>query len=205
MLTTSRNRLFCQTKIRFAVVLKLNKSKRVTECFWTVKLQEKQYCRRHVLTLKWRQILLLPFIVTVTIHYYLLQKVFRAAVILQNICERVLLVFLTRQNLTSNSNANINIFIKALFMIDNILFWAIKAFQPLIILTSSIFFVDIFLVRLQLTNYFGRKSVLFASKMCNDVRLVCFASLRFSAVFILGFILVVKIYARKFVGVLFKI
>ena len=184
MLTTSRNRLFCQTKIRFAVVLKLNKSKRVTECFWTVKLQEKQYCRRHVLTLKWRQILLLSFTVTVTIHYYLLQKVFRA-VILQNIFERVLLVFLARQNLTSNSNANINIFIKALFMIDNILFWAIKAFQPLIILTSSIFFVDIFLVRLQLTNYFGRKSVLFASKMCNDVRLVCFASLRFSAVFIL--------------------
>ena len=204
MLTTSRNRLFCQTKIRFAVVLKLNKSKRVTECFWTVKLQEKQYCRRHVLTLKWRQILLLSFTVTVTIHYYLLQKVFRA-VILQNIFERVLLVFLARQNLTSNSNANINIFIKALFMIDNILFWAIKAFQPLIILTSSIFFVDIFLVRLQLTNYFGRKSVLFASKMCNDVRLVCFASLRFSAVFILSFILVVKIYARKFVGVLFKI
>ena len=204
MLTTSRNRLFCQTKIRFAVVLKLNKSKRVTECFWTVKLQEKQYCRRHVLTLKWRQILLLSFTVTVTIHYYLLQKVFRA-VILQNNFERVLLVFLARQNLTSNSNANINIFIKALFMIDNILFWAIKAFQPLIILTSSIFFVDIFLVRLQLTNYFGRKSVLFASKMCNDVRLVCFASLRFSAVFILGFILVVKIYARKFVGVLFKI
>ena len=204
MLTTSRNRLFCQTKIRFAVVLKLNKSKRVTECFWTVKLQEKQYCRRHVLTLKWRQILLLSFTVTVTIHYYLLQKVFRA-VILQNIFERVLLVFLARQNLTSNSNANINILIKALFMIDNILFWAIKAFQPLIILTSSIFFVDIFLVRLQLTNYFGRKSVLFASKMCNDVRLVCFASLRFSAVFILGFILVVKIYARKFVGVLFKI
>ena len=204
MLTTSRNRLFCQTKIRFALVLKLNKSKCVTECFWTVKLQEKQYCRRHVLTLKWRQILLLSFTVTVTIHYYLLQKVFRA-VILQNIFERVLLVFLARQNLTSNSNANINIFIKALFMIDNILFWAIKAFQPLIILTSSIFFVDIFLVRLQLTNYFGRKSVLFASKMCNDVRLVCFASLRFSAVFILGFILVVKIYARKFVGVLFKI
>ena len=204
MLTTSRNRLFCQTKIRFAVVLKLNKSKRVTECFWTVKLQEKQYCRRHVLTLKWRQTLLLSFTVTVTIHYYLLQKVFRA-VILQNIFERVLLVFLARQNLTSNSNANINIFIKALFMIDNILFWAIKAFQPLIILTSSIFFVDIFLVRLQLTNYFGRKSVLFASKMCNDVRLVCFASLRFSAVFILGFILVVKIYARKSVGVLFKI
>ena len=204
MLTTSRNRLFCQTKIRFAVVLKLNKSKCVTECFWTVKLQEKQYCRRHVLTLKWRQILLLSFTVTVTIHYYLLQKVFRA-VILQNIFERVLLVFLARQNLTSNSNANINIFIKALFMIDNILFWAIKAFQPLIILTSSNFFVDIFLVRLQLTNYFGRKSVLFASKMCNDVRLVCFASLRFSAVFILGFILVVKIYARKFVGVLFKI
>ena len=204
MLTTFRNRLFCQTKIRFAVVLKLNKSKRVTECFWTVKLQEKQYCRRHVLTLKWRQILLLSFTVTVTIHYYLLQKVFRA-VILQNIFERVLLVFLARQNLTSNSNANINIFIKALFMIDNILFWAIKAFQPLIILTSSNFFVDIFLVRLQLTNYFGRKSVLFASKMCNDVRLVCFASLRFSAVFILGFILVVKIYARKFVGVLFKI
>ena len=204
MLTTFRNRLFCQTKIRFAVVLKLNKSKCVTECFWTVKLQEKQYCRRHVLTLKWRQILLLSFTVTVTIHYYLLQKVFRA-VILQNIFERVLLVFLARQNLTSNSNANINIFIKALFMIDNILFWAIKAFQPLIILTSSIFFVDIFLVRLQLTNYFGRKSVLFASKMCNDVRLVCFASLRFSAVFILGFILVVKIYARKFVGVLFKI
>ena len=184
MLTTFRNRLFCQTKIRFAVVLKLNKSKCVTECFWTVKLQEKQYCRRHVLTLKWRQILLLSFTVTVTIHYYLLQKVFRA-VILQNIFERVLLVFLARQNLTSNSNANINIFIKALFMIDNILFWAIKAFQPLIILTSSIFFVDIFLVRLQLTNYFGRKSVLFASKMCNDVRLVCFASLRFSAVFIL--------------------
>ena len=204
MLTTFRNRLFCQTKIRFALVLKLNKSKCVTECFWTVKLQEKQYCRRHVLTLKWRQILLLSFTVTVTIHYYLLQKVFRA-VILQNIFERVLLVFLARQNLTSNSNANINIFIKALFMIDNILFWAIKAFQPLIILTSSIFFVDIFLVRLQLTNYFGRKSVLFASKMCNDVRLVCFASLRFSAVFILGFILVVKIYARKFVGVLFKI
>ena len=204
MLTTFRNRLFCQTKIRFAVVLKLNKSKCVTECFWTVKLQEKQYCRRHVLTLKWRQILLLSFTVTVTIHYYLLQKVFRA-VILQNIFERVLLVFLARQNLTSNSNANINIFIKALFMIDNILFWAIKAFQPLIILTSSNFFVDIFLVRLQLTNYFGRKSVLFASKMCNDVRLVCFASLRFSAVFILGFILVVKIYARKFVGVLFKI
>ena len=204
MLTTFRNRLFCQTKIRFAVVLKLNKSKCVTECFWTVKLQEKQYCRRHVLTLKWRQILLLSFTVTVTIHYYLLQKVFRA-VILQNIFERVLLVFLARQNLTSNSNANINIFIKALFMIDNILFWAIKAFQPLIILTSSIFFVDIFLVRLQLTNFFGRKSVLFASKMCNDVRLVCFASLRFSAVFILGFILVVKIYARKFVGVLFKI
>ena len=204
MLTTFRNRLFCQTKIRFAVVLKLNKSKCVTECFWTVKLQEKQYCRRHVLTLKWRQILLLSFTVTVTIHYYLLQKVFRA-VILQNIFERVLLVFLARQNLTSNSNANINIFIKALFMIDNILFWAIKAFQPLIILTSSIFFVDIFFVRLQLTNYFGRKSVLFASKMCNDVRLVCFASLRFSAVFILGFILVVKIYARKFVGVLFKI
>ena len=204
MLTTSRNRLFCQTKIRFAVALKLNKSRRVTECFRTVKLQEKQYCRRHVLTLKWRQILLLSFTVTVTIHYYLLQKVFRA-VILQNIFERVLLVFLARQNLTSNSNANINIFIKALFMIDNILFWAIKAFQPLIILTSSIFFVDIFLVRLQLTNYFGRKSVLFASKMCNDVRLVCFASLRFSAVFILGFILVVKIYARKFVGVLFKI
>ena len=204
MLTTFRNRLFCQTKIRFALVLKLNKSRRVTECFWTVKLQEKQYCRRHVLTLKWRQILLLSFTVTVTIHYYLLQKVFRA-VILQNIFERVLLVFLARQNLTSNSNANINIFIKALFMIDNILFWAIKAFQPLIILTSSIFFVDIFLVRLQLTNYFGRKSVLFASKMCNDVRLVCFASLRFSAVFILGFILVVKIYARKFVGVLFKI
>ena len=204
MLTTFRNRLFCQTKIRFALVLKLNKSKCVTECFWTVKLQEKQYCRRHVLTLKWRQILLLSFTVTVTIHYYLLQKVFRA-VILQNIFERVLLVFLARQNLTSNSNANINIFIKALFLIDNILFWAIKAFQPLIILTSSIFFVDIFLVRLQLTNYFGRKSVLFASKMCNDVRLVCFASLRFSAVFILGFILVVKIYARKFVGVLFKI
>ena len=204
MLTTFRNRLFCQTKIRFALVLKLNKSKCVTECFWTVKLQEKQYCRRHVLTLKWRQILLLSFTVTVTIHYYLLQKVFRA-VILQNNFERVLLVFLARQNLTSNSNANINIFIKALFMIDNILFWAIKAFQPLIILTSSIFFVDIFLVRLQLTNYFGRKSVLFASKMCNDVRLVCFASLRFSAVFILGFILVVKIYARKFVGVLFKI
>ena len=204
MLTTFRNRLFCQTKIRFALVLKLNKSKCVTECFWTVKLQEKQYCRRHVLTLKWRQILLLSFTVTVTIHYYLLQKVFRA-VILQNIFERVLLVFLARQNLTSNSNANINIFIKALFMIDNILFWAIKAFQPLIILTSSIFFVDIFLVRLQLTNYFGRQSVLFASKMCNDVRLVCFASLRFSAVFILGFILVVKIYARKFVGVLFKI
>ena len=204
MLTTSRNRLFCQTKIRFAVVLKLNKSKRVTECFWTVKLQEKQYYRRHVLTLKWRQILLLSFTVTVTIHYYLLQKVFRA-VIMQNIFERVLLVFLARQNLTSNSNANINIFIKALFMIDNILFWAIKAFQPLIILTSSIFFVDIFFVRLQLTNYFGRKSVLFASKLCNDVRLVCFASLRFSAVFILGFILVVKIYARKFVGVLFKI
>ena len=204
MLTTFRNRLFCQTKIRFALVLKLNKSKCVTECFWTVKLQEKQYCRRHVLTLKWRQILLLSFTVTVTIHYYLLQKVFRA-VILQNNFERVLLVFLARQNLTSNSNANINIFIKALFMIDNILFWAIKAFQPLIILTSSIFFVDIFFVRLQLTNYFGRKSVLFASKMCNDVRLVCFASLRFSAVFILGFILVVKIYARKFVGVLFKI